>query len=198
PVQGLEDGAEQSLEHAWNYNPEFKLLKDRIAQAEAELALSKTGGRPSLTLNAGTGYTNGYAPDIDRFRYNYTAGVTLNIPIYQGGRAKKQERLSESQLKQTRFAQETLNNTFKSNIKQILTDINSNRSSLVNAGGQVTEAKEAQKLAQSRYKNGIGTNLELTSASTNVQKAELTRLQYEYQLCLAQVEMARLTGIKYW
>jgi outer membrane protein TolC len=68
----------------------------------------------------------------------------------------------------------------------------------VNAGGQVTEAREAQKLAQSRYKNGIGTNLELTSASTNVQKAELTKLQYEYQLCLAQVEMARLTGIKYW
>nr|WP_199075683.1 TolC family protein [Pedobacter sp. ASV19] len=198
PVQGLEDGAEQSLEHAWNYNPEFKLLKDRIAQAQAELALSKTGGKPSLTLNAGTGYTNGYAPDIDRFRYNYTAGVTLNIPIYQGGRAKKQERLSESQLKQTRFAQETLNNTFKSSIKQVLTDINSNRSSLVNAGGQVAEAKEAQKLAQSRYRNGIGTNLELTSASTNVQKAELTRLQYEYQLCLAQVEMARLTGIKYW
>lgn len=197
-VQGLEEDAEQSLEQAWNYNPEFKILKDKIAQAEAELALSRTGGKPSLTLNAGTGYTNGYAPDIDRFRYNYTAGVTLNIPIYQGGKAKKQERLSLSQLKQSQLARETLNNTFSSHIKQVLTDINSNRSSLVNASGQVTEAKEAQKLAQSRYKNGIGTNLELTSASTNVQKAELTKLQYEYQLCAARIEMARLTGIKYW
>ena len=31
-----------------------------------------------------------------------------------------------------------------------------------------------------------------------VQQASFTRLQYEYQLCLAQLELARLTGAKYW
>ena len=30
-----------------------------------------------------------------------------------------------------------------------------------------------------------------------VQQASFTRLQYEYQLCLAQLELARLTGAKY-
>lgn len=190
--------ATQALESAQQRNPEFQLLKDRIAQAEAELKVSQTGGRPSLSMNAGTGYATGYTPEIDKFRYNYSAGVTLNIPIYQGGRAKKQVRLSQSQLAQTRFAEETLNNTFRKNIEQAMLDINSNRSSLVNAQGQINEAKEAQKFAQSRYRNGTGTNLELTNASTNVQRAELTKLQYAYQLCLAQIEMARLTGIKYW
>lgn len=198
PVQGLEEGLDKSLENAINYNPEFKLLKDKIGQAEADLSVSKTGGKPSVRLSAGTGYANGYPNDLNQFVYNYTAGVTLNIPIYEGGKARKQVRLSQSQLKQTQLASESLNNTYRSNIQQVLTDIKSNRSSMVNADRQINEAKEAQKLAQSRYRNGTGTNLELTNASTNVQRAELTKLQYAYQLCVAQVEMARLTGIKYW
>lgn len=198
PVSGLEKNAGELLLSAQQNNPEFKLLQDKISLAEKDLAVSRTSGKPSLNLNAGTGYTNGYAPDIDQFRYNYTAGVTLSIPIYQGGRAKKQVRLSESQLRQARLGKEMLNNTYQRDIQQVITDLESNRSSLVNAIGQIEQAKEAQKLAQSRYKNGIGTNLELINASTNVQKAELTKLQYEYQLCTAQIELARLTGIRYW
>jgi outer membrane protein len=187
-----------ALESARNNNPEFKLIKDRIQQAEAELQQSKTGGKPSLSLNAGTGFANGYTPDIDKFRYNYTAGVMLSIPIYQGGRAKKQVRLSQSQLSQSKLAEESLNNTYKKDIEQALIDISSNKSSLLNAAEQIKEAQEAQKLAMSRYKNGIGTNLELTNASTNVQRALLTNLKYEYQLCIAQLTLAKLSGLKYW
>lgn len=191
-------GIDQALESAQSNNPEFRLIRDRIKQAEADLKVSKTGGKPSLVMNAGTGYTNGYTPDIDQFRYNYSAGITLNIPIYQGGRAKKQVRLSQSQLAQSKFSEETLSNTYRKDIQQAIIDINSNTSSLVNSARQIAEAKEAQKLAHSRYKNGIGTNLELTNASTNVQRAELTNLQYKYQLCIAQLTIARLTGLKYW
>ena len=64
--------------------------------------------------------------------------------------------------------------------------------------GQIEQVKVAQELATTRFKNDIGTNLEITNASTNVQRAELNKLQYEYQLCLAKVELARLMGYKYW
>lgn len=198
PVSADQVNAELALENAQNSNPEFRLTRDRIKQAEAELQLSRTNGKPSLVMNAGTGYANGYTPDINQFRYGYNAGVTLNIPIYQGGRAKKQRRLSQSQLTQTQFSEETLNNTFRKDIRQAMIDITSNTSSLMNSKEQVNEAKEAQKLAQSRYRHGVGTYLELTNASTNVQRAQLSNLQYEYQLCIAQLGIARLTGLKYW
>ncbi|EHQ30391.1 TolC family protein [Mucilaginibacter paludis] len=190
--------ANNALSSAQSNNVEFKLLKDRIAQAEAALAVSRQGGKPSLVANAGTGFTNGYTPQIDRFKYNYSAGVTLSIPIYEGGRNKRQVRLSQSQLKETSYGLATLNNDYLKNIKQALADIESNRNSIVNAERQVAEAKQAQQLAQSRYKNGTGTNLELTNASTNVQTVSLTQLRYQFQLCQANLELARLTGIAYW
>lgn len=188
----------EALAEAQNNNPEFSLIQDKIAQAEAAVKVSQTNGKPSLVMSAGTGFKNGFTPEIDRFRYNYAAGVTLSIPIYQGGRARKQVRLSQSELTQAKFSAESLSNTYKRDIQQALLDIASNTSSLVNTARQINEAKEAQKLAHSRYKNGIGTYLELTNASTNVQRAELTELQYKYQLCIAQLSIARLTGLKYW
>jgi outer membrane protein len=192
------DDLQGALFRAQEQNPEFKLIRDRIAQLQAELVLSKTIGKPSLTLNAGNGFRNGFTPNIDRFRYNYTAGVTLNIPIYQGGKAKKQVRLSESELKSSQYAVESLNNSYRKDIDQAMIEVKSNTSSLQNSAKQVAEAKEAQKLAQSRYRNGIGTNLELTEASSNVQRAQLTDLQYRYKLCVAELTIAKLTGIKYW
>ena len=91
---------------------------------------------------------------------------------------------------------ETLNSNYKKDIDQALTDIYSNLERIKNTEGQVELAKAAQILAASRFKNGVGTNLEITNASTNVQRAELTRLQYQYQLCLAKVEIARLSDNK--
>lgn len=186
------------LEKARESNTVYLLLKDKIALAESELKMSKIQGKPALVLNTATGFANGYVPNIDKFRYTYQIGATLNIPIYQGGRIKKQIALSQEHLTQTKIEQHSLDNTFQKNIDQALSDITSYKASLLNADDQISETMEAQKLAQSRFRNGTGTNLELINASTNVQRAELNRLQYQYQLCMASLELIRLEGIVYW
>jgi outer membrane protein len=192
------NNAENALETAKKNNSEFDLIADRVKLAEAQVRLNQSKAKPSLGLSAGTGYTNGYTPDIDKFKYNYNAGVTLRIPIYEGGKSKAEINIAKSSLEESKYAKVSLENTFLKDIRQILVDIQSNSSSLINSRQQAQQAMEAQKLAQSRFKNGIGTYLELTNASTNVQRAELTNLQYEYQLCIAQLSLARLTGVKYW
>lgn len=190
--------AEQALESAKKNNSEFDLIRDQVKQAEAQVKLSQSKSKPSIMLNAATGYTNGYTPDIDDFRYNYSAGVTLKIPIYEGGKYKEEINIAKSTLQESKYAEETLENTFLKDIREILIDIESSSSSIVNSKKQTEQAIEAQKLAQSRYKNGIGTYLELTNASTNVKLAELTKLQYEHQLCVEQYNLARITGLNYW
>jgi outer membrane protein TolC len=91
-----------------------------------------------------------------------------------------------------------LNAGYKKDIAQALTDIQTNLERIANTQSQIDQAKYAQQLAAIRFKNGVGTNLELTNASTNVQRAELSRLQYQYQLCLSRLELARLMGYDYW
>jgi outer membrane protein TolC len=149
-------------------------------------------------LRAGAGIRNGYVPYVNDLRFNYLAGLSFTVPIYNGGKAKQQQKFQQQQIVQQELAMETLSNQYKKDLMQALADINSALERIKNTEGQIQQTKAAEKLAYQQLKNGVGTHLEITLASNRVQQASFTRLQYEYQLCLAQLELARLTGAKYW
>ncbi len=190
--------AASALGLAQTNNPDFALAKDRIKQAKSDLAITKVAESPTVGLKAAAGIKNGYVPYIADMRFNYMAGIGFSVPIYNGGRNKQQQKLQQNIIRQNELAVESLSSTYKKDIDQALTDINTNLERIRNTEGQIEQARTAQILAANRFKNGAGTNLEITNASTNVQRAELTKLQYEYQLCLAKVELTRLMGYQYW
>ncbi len=190
--------ADSGLSEAQTNNLDFLLLKDKLTQSQTDVAVARLGNRPTLDLHGSTGFKNGYVPAVNEDRFNYNAGVTFKVPIYDGSKTKKQVKLQETLVQQNELAAETLNNNYKKDIAQAYTDIESNLERIKNTQGQIEEAISAEQVAESRYQNGVGTNLDITNASTNVVRAALTRLQYEYQLCLAKLQLANLIGYKYW
>jgi len=187
-----------ALSEAQNNNLDYVLAKDKINQSLTDVEVAKMSDKPSVSVGAATGFKNGYVPNVNELRYNYAAGVTFKLPIYDGGKTKRQVKLAQTIVRQNELAIETLNSSYKRDIEQALTDVTSNMERIKNTEGQIEQAKSAEDITASRYKNGIATNLELTNASTNLQKVLLTRLQYNYQLCLAKVELSRLMGYQYW
>lgn len=190
--------ATAALGTAQSSNVDFLLARDKIKQSQSDLNIVKLGDKPTIDLHAATGVKNGYVPNVNEMKFNYAAGVGVSVPIYNAGKTKQQIKLQQNIVKQNELAVESLSSTYKKDIDQAITDIKSNYERINNTQGQIEEAKYAQELAATRFKNGVGTNLELTNASTNVQRAALTKLQYEYQLCIAKVELARLMGYQYW
>jgi len=189
---------EEGIAEAQKSNPEFAIALAKVKQAQNEVELSKLGDKPTVIVGADAGLKNGYVPEVNQIRFNYNAGIAIKVPIYEGGRTKKQTALSQSLVKQNELAMASLNSTYRKDIEQALTDLSSNLERIRNTQGQIEQAKYANTLAANRFKNGVGTNLELTNASTNLQRAQLTKLQYQYQLCLAKVELAKLVGYKFW
>lgn len=190
--------AGSALGTAQTNNLDFILAKDRIRQAESDLAITKLADKPTVGLKGAAGIKNGYLPYIADMRFNYTAGVGISVPIYNGGKNKQQQKLQRNLIKQNELAVETLSSTYRKDIEQALTDIATNLERIRNTQGQTEQAQSAQVLATNRLKSGTGTNLEITNAGTNVQRAALTKLQYEYQLVLAKLELTRLMGYQYW
>ncbi len=187
-----------ALDSSLNNNLDFKVAKDKINQASGDIAIAKLLDKPTIVMNGGVGFKNGYIPNIYNFQFNGLGGVTLNIPLYSGGKTKQQIKLQEHLVQQQQLALESLNANYKKDIAQAMTDIQTNIERIVNTQAQIDQAKYAQDLAAIRFKNGVGTNLELTNASTNVQRAEFSKLQFQYQLCVSKLELARLMGYQYW
>lgn len=187
-----------ALQAAQTNNLDYVLAQNRIKAAEADVAISKLANKPTVTANAATGFRNGFQPDIDKFKFNYAVGVGVSVPIFTGGKEKKGTQIAQSVVRQNELALESLNNQYRRDIKQAFVDIQTSRDRLRTVEEQISIAKEALRVAQSRYTNGISTNIELLNANTNLQRIELAQIQYQYQLALAQIELARLTGVKYW
>jgi outer membrane protein TolC len=191
-------GLGNALGLAQSLNPDFSLAKDRIEQAQHDLAITKLAEKPTVGLKAAAGVKNGYVPYVNDMRFNYMAGISFSVPIYNGGKNKQQQKLQQNIIRQQEMAMESMDSTYQKDIRQALTDIQANMERIRNTRGQIDQAQVAEQLATNRLKAGTGTNLEITNASTNVQRSLLTKLQYEYQLCLAKLELAKLIGYQYW
>ena len=179
-------------------NPDIIMLQDKLQQSKQDVSISMLKNKPVLGLRANVGSRNGYLPNISEMRLNYLAGVNFSVPIYNGGKIKQQIKLQEKLANQQSLVIESMNQTLQKDIKQTSADLLSATERLKRTNSQIALAKYASTLANNKLIHGTGTHLEVTSANTNLQRSLLNQLQLEFQVCSAQLEYARLTGVKYW
>ncbi|MFD1143895.1 TolC family protein [Larkinella insperata] len=192
PVQPFT--TEGSLQTAQSSNKEIQLAQDRVRAAQTDVLAYSRSGRPNLSFSGSAGYRNGYLPDIAALKFNVAAGVNLTVPIYSGRRYTLQNQAARLNLDASRYAVENANAQLRQNLAQLNADIRSNQQRLQNLETQVLQARKALEIAQVRLQSGVITPVELQSAETGVEEAELARLNYQYQLILNQLEYKRLLG----
>lgn len=179
-------------------NPDMMLLNDKVIQSQQELSMIQMKNRPMLNMRASMGSRNGYIPNIFEMRFNYLAGISFSMPIYNGGKIRQQVKVQEGIAKQQTLAFESMKSTLDKDLRQTNADINAAKERLARSSSQISLAKHAAVLASNKLKYGTGTHLEVTNANTNLQKTLLNEIQMQLQLCMASLEYARLKGIKSW
>ena len=179
-------------------NPDVLAANERIASARANAKLAESNRLPTLNFQAGAGLKNGYFPDIYSIQFNYLAGFSLAVPIYHGGRIKQNISIAQKNLELNEISKENITTTLQKDLESVQSDRIAYEQQIRNSEGQIDVARETLRLTQVRYKQGVVTYLDLVNASTDLQRAYLNRLQYEYQSTLSQVETCRLLGVKFW
>jgi outer membrane protein TolC len=179
-------------------NPELMAADQRILASTADLKLAQRNRLPSLNLQASAGMRNGYQPNIDELRFNYLAGVTLSVPIFQGHRIRQNVSLARKSAELNEITKQNLNASLLRDWQAANADVRAYGQQIKNSDVQIESAQEAQRLTQVRYDRGVATSVDLVFATTNLQRSQLSQLQYQYQACLAKAELARIEGKKFW
>lgn len=179
-------------------NPEVLAATERIHAAKSDLVYAQSNRLPSLNFVGGAGFRNGYQPDISAFRFNYMAGVALGVPIFQGGRLNKNVTVARKTMELNEISKASLLNSLQRDVETVQADLKAYQAQVSNSEGQIIVARQSFLLTKSRYQLGALTYLDLINASTNLQRANLNKLQYQFQQIQAQIEMYRLLGIKFW
>jgi outer membrane protein TolC len=184
------------MQMALLHNPSIAIAKDKVSVSKTDVAITKLNERPYVGLKASVGSRNGYLPQIQDPRFNYNAGVGFSVPLFNGGKTKQQIKIQERSLALNETNVVSQIHDFEKDIQAALIDIKSNESRIKNAATQIEQAALAQKLSVSKLKNGTATPIEITSTNADYQRALLNQLQYQYQLCNAQLELIKLMGVE--
>ncbi|MEI7727557.1 MAG: TolC family protein [Bacteroidota bacterium] len=179
-------------------NPELRVADDKIKSAGWDIVSANRNRLPTMNLLAGVGFKNGFMPSIDAFTFNYFIGAGISVPILAASRPGLQKKLATINLNATKLSMETQKVNLNKDLLNSLDDIQKNRKKLASADTLIKQAQLAQDLATDRYKYGVITNLDLLTSLTNFKDAQLSRLQFEYNLLLSRMELCRLAGVRWW
>ena len=123
-----------------------------------------------------------------------TAGITLNIPLYSGGRisAEAQKAAISSQISKEQKRSQEL--AIKEEVSNLLLDIKRYNETIAAKKAQRDSAQETKKVLDGRYKEGLSTYIEVLDATSLVLNAELGLLEAYYSRALSIDRIAYLKG----
>ena len=171
--------------------PDYKAQQERESNARLSYSATKMERLPSVSAfgdygASGTGF--------DSSLPTRTVGVSVRIPIFDGGRRDARRAESASQYR----AEKVKTGDLK---EQIEFDVRLALDSLRSAEDEVSVAKEGLELAQNeltqaRRRNdaGVAIALEITDAQTRLERAQDNQTAALYNYNLARIDLAQAMG----
>lgn len=183
---------------AYISRPELQITDKQLAIAKLEESAARRAYNPSLDLAASAGAKNGYPIHIDRMKLNYEAGVTLSIPLYEGGRRKQSTSLAHSAYNSALYQKDLVERQVRQQVSENYYTLQSNYDQIKQLTEQVALAEKAYVQAKVNYKAGSITNLELLTSSTNYSSSKLQLLQARINYLVNYYKLQVSTGIRIW
>lgn len=130
---------------------------------------------------------------LNRYDTN-VIGVTLNVPLYSGGRLSAEEQRMQIETNVAREQLESKSIALEEEFENLFLDLESYQESTKAKKAQLTSAEEAQKVVNARYKEGLATYIEVLDSAAFLLQAKLGLLEVGYKQRIALNRIDYLTG----
>ncbi|MEJ6022285.1 efflux transporter outer membrane subunit [Ramlibacter sp. PS4R-6] len=175
--------------------PDVSAAQSQILAAQARVGVARTAWLPDISLTANGGYAS---PELgDLFKWSARAwgvGALLSLPIFDGGRREAGIQSANAQLDGAAAAyREQVLVAFKEVEDQLSGLRLLDEQSQVQARA-VSSAARATQLSESRYRNGLDSQLELLDARRSELRNRRAALQVKASQYQATVGLIRALG----
>lgn len=178
---------------------DYQILEQNQTLQELNLKRYKVGRYPNVSLNALYGQqsfaTKGNLGDLTKDFFpvsNYQ--ISVGIPIWDGNRRRAQMAKVEQNLEKNRIQMKGLENAAKLNYNAANSSYNTALLMLDLQQKNLGIAKAIFKKASLKFKEGLGSSLELAQAETDYKAAQINYLNSVYEVLLANLELQKAIG----
>jgi TolC family type I secretion outer membrane protein len=179
-----------SLDIAMQNRPEVIAAKYRVDANKSFVTSAWTANLPAISGTAGYNWKSFNIAGV--YPESWSLGLTLSLPIFQGFAL-------DAGIQQARANLDIAQSTYDLNIQAVTLDVRQQFSNLRLAQNQISAsrsllktAEETLRLAEARFKEEIGSAVEVTDARVGYYNAQVLLIQalYNYQVTYARLERA--------
>ncbi|HVI45549.1 MAG TPA: TolC family protein [Chitinophaga sp.] len=177
---------------------EYRLLQSKKKANEYDLKRYKLKGLPSLQIFGSTGALRG----SDRFDYFKTqmwygyvnTGLNLSLPIFTGFQRKRQVDQAFLAVKKSEIELENLKLGIDVEREQSASTFKNNVLTLEAQEKNMQLAQDVHNLTQVKYKEGVGSSLEMSTAENDLLTAQNNYFTALYNAIVAKIDLLKAYG----
>lgn len=178
-------------------NSTMKQLEIQANELAQSIKAQQFAYIPTLALAFNYSY-NAMTNDFKFSEYSWTpysyVGVSLQIPIFSGGKRLNSVRQARNSYEQMRLQMTSTERNLKIAIRQSLNTMETNVKSYDAARDAVASAEKAYSIAEKSYEVGRATLTDLNDAQLALTQARLSQTQAVYNFIVAKAQLEQTLG----
>ena len=182
-----------------NLSQNSSLLMNDIETAALErtLKLQKSAWWPTLAIGANYNWnSSSNGSPFRNFRWTpySVVGLSLSVPIFQGGQRYNRIKQAQIQLDQMAWTRENLTRSLNSQVTLAVDNIQLNVKQISSSRESVAEADRAHLIQKKSFEIGAASYLELRDSELSLTRAKLAYYQSLYNYMVANSDLELLLG----
>lgn len=169
--------ADSILSFAFQNRDEILINQKRTSAAELRYEIVSVQNKPIVNFLATGGAKNGYIPDLYKITPNYVVGLGLRIPIYDGSKTKYNRIQARSAITSISYETEYTKRNISTELSEAETYMFAAGKKVSQYELQLAQALKAYSLAETSFRSGSITNLDLLDSNTSVSESRLLFLK---------------------
>ncbi|MDD5432532.1 MAG: TolC family protein [Candidatus Omnitrophica bacterium] len=191
----LEIKEQDFLKEAYLNEPEMILKSLGIDIAKWGIKYARAGWLPQIDSTGEYNYISNNPGNMFNTRHNYwNLGFAIRIPIFDGFSTKAKVDAARAQYMQTVIGKENLSDQVAVDVRQSCLDLKEQASIIKSQQDNLEDAKEALRISNVRYDNGVGINLDVLDAQVSLAQVENNLASGIYDYIMAKAKLDRTMG----
>ena len=182
---------DQALQQAYQARMDYKSLEARVESAELSVKGAAAGHLPTLEFRGDYGAIGQHPLSSHG---TYTAAVSLNVPIFQGGKVRGEITEAEAVARQLQAQLADLRGQIAYEIRSAMLDSKAAADRVEVTQSAVGLARQQEAQARDRFAAGVTNNLEVVQAQSALAAANEDYISSLYSFYVARAQLARATG----
>ena len=187
-----------AFHEALDLRPDLRQLSLQVQAEGDKVSAARAERYPVISafgqFESQTAFNDNIKTSDSRWPVSTAVGLQVSLPLFTGYRASAQIEQARISQMQTRTRVEDLKANIRAEVEVRLLNFRESQKRIEVQSKTISVAERSYKISLLRFKEGIGSRLELTDAELQLNKAKTNYLQAVYDYLVASVQLDKALG----